>query len=78
MKLAETSDQILKDFILFKILFIYFLERGEGKRTRGRETSVCVASHVPPTRYLATNPGMCPRLGIELVTLCFAGPCSTH
>ena len=27
---------------------------------RGRETSLCVASRMPPTGNLAHNPGMCP------------------
>ena len=43
--------------------FIYlFLERREGKeREREREKHQCVvASHMPPTRDLAHNPGTCP------------------
>ena len=32
-----------------------------------------VASCTPPTRDPSYNPGMCPRLGIELVTLWFTG-----
>ena len=34
-----------------------FLEKGEGRK-RGRETSVCGVSHMPPTGDLAHNPGM--------------------
>ena len=32
-----------------------------------------VASHTPPTRDLAHNPGMCPRPGIKPATLCLTG-----
>ena len=39
-----------------------------GEHKRGKEICV-VASRAPPTGYLACNPGMCPTLGIELVTL---------
>ena len=57
----------------FKIVFIYFyfltlclfLERGEG-REKDRESNIdvwgkhwSVASHTPPARDLALNPGMC-------------------
>ena len=45
--------RFLKDFIYL------FLERGKGGRKRGREISV-VASHMPPTRDMARNAGMCP------------------
>ena len=46
----------LKDFIYL------FLERRQGReKEREREKHQCVvASHVPPTRDLAHNPGMCP------------------
>ena len=33
---------------------------------------------MPHTGELACNPGMCPRLGIELTTLWFAGQCSIY
>ena len=56
-------------FLFLKILFIYFLERGgEGER-EGQKHQCVAASHVPPTGDLARNPGMCPRLGTEPVTL---------
>ena len=45
--------------IFFKILFIYLLERGEGKE-RGRETSMCGYLSESPTGDLALNPGICP------------------
>ena len=48
-------------FLFFKILFIYFLERGEGKEEeRERNISVRLPLMSPPTRDLAHNPGMCP------------------
>ena len=42
--------------------FIYlFLERGERReKERERNTSLLVASHVPPPQDLACNPGTCP------------------
>ena len=43
---------------LFKDIY-FFLERGKGRRKRGRETSCVVASCMPPTGDLACNPGMC-------------------
>ena len=50
--------------LFLKDLIYLFLERWEGRET-GRETSTCkqvwlVASHPPPTRGLACNPGVCP------------------
>ena len=46
--------------LFFNILFIYFLERGEGKEKEEEKHQCVVASHAPPTRNLACNPGMCP------------------
>ena len=44
-------------FYFLKILFIYLLERGEGKGERGRETSMCgCLSHTPNW-----GPGLQPR-----------------
>ena len=43
----------------------------EGER-EGEKHQCVVASHAPPYGDLACNPGMCPRLGIELATLWFA------
>ena len=49
---------VLTRLHFLKILFIYFLDRGEG---REGEKHQCVAgSHAPPTEDLACNPGMCP------------------
>ena len=50
--------------LIFKILFIFFKERGrEGERegktnVQGKDRSV--ALHTPPHGDLASNPGMCP------------------
>ena len=49
----------------------------EGGR-EGEKHQCVVASCESPTGNLACNPGMCPRLGIELVTLWFAGQHSIH
>ena len=39
--------------------FIYlFLEKGEGKKKEREKHQCGVASHVPPTRDLAYNPGI--------------------
>ena len=71
-------NQDLPIIIIFlKILFMYFLETGEG-RERGRETPACGCTSRAPTGDLAWNLGTLPRLGIEPVTLWFAGPQSIH
>ena len=59
-------------FFFFKDFIYLFLERGEGREKEGEKHQCVVASHAPPTRDLARNPGMCQRLGIELATLWFA------
>ena len=61
----------------FKDLFIYFLERGQGREKEEKHQCV-VPSHTPPTGDLFHNPGMCPRLGIEPMTLWFSGWHSIH
>ena len=55
--------------IFLNILFNYFQRKGQGRR----EKHQLVASRTPLTGYLTCNPGMCPWLGIELVTLWFTG-----
>ena len=58
----------LKDFYLF----IYFLiERERGKE--GEKHRCVAASCMPPTGNLASNPGVCPRLGIKRAILWLAG-----
>ena len=50
--------------------FYLFLERGEGKeKERERDINVWLPPTHPLSGDLAHNPGMCPRLGIKLVTL---------
>ena len=72
--LGGTCCQILPLFF-FKILFIF----GEGKGgKKGGKPECVVSSRVPPTGDLAHNPGTCPRLLIEPVTLQFAGWHSIH
>ena len=55
-------------FCLRFYLFIFRQQGREGEREEEKQQCV-VASCSPPTGDLARNPGMCPRLGIELVTL---------
>ena len=64
-------------FLFFKRFYL-FLKRGEGKRKRGRETSIVVASHVPPAGDLGYNPAMCPDRESNTATLWFAGQHSIH
>ena len=59
-------------FLDFIYLSIYFYREEKGRRKIGKHQCV-VASHVPPTGDLARNPGICPRLGIELATFWFTG-----
>ena len=61
------------DFTLFlkNILFIFRESGKEGER-EGEKHQHVVASCVPPTEDLSHNPDMCPRLGIEPVTVWFA------
>ena len=43
---------------VFSTVFIYFQRKGMGEREEDKHWSV--ASHMPPTRDLACNQGMCP------------------
>ena len=45
---------------LLKILFIYFRHRGSKGEREGEKHQGVVASHTPPARDLACNPGMWP------------------
>ena len=65
--------------VFLKREFIYFQTEGKGGRKREGEKHQCVvASHMPTTGNLAHNPGMCPDLGIQWVTILFLGWCSIH
>ena len=68
-------------FILYYFYFLnfyLFLERGREREREGEKHQCVVASWPPPTGGLALNPGVCPRLGIELATLWFTGRSSIH
>ena len=61
-------------FVVFFFNFIYlFLERGEGGRKRGRETSMCGCLLSTPNWGPGLQPRHVPWLGIEPVTLWFTG-----
>ena len=75
---AETASQEKHQVVSSSFYLFIFKERGR-KGERDRENHQCVlASLVPPTRDLACNPSMCPRLGVKLVTLWFTGWRSIH
>ena len=48
-----------------------FRERGKEGEREGEKHQCVVAFCMPPTGDVASNPGVCPRLGIELATLLF-------
>ena len=54
----ECNVIIIFKFFL-KILFI-FRQRGRERERVGGKHQYVVASHMPPTRDVACNPGMCP------------------
>ena len=72
------SSLIWPEKHFLKILFIYFLEEGDGRDKEKEKHQCVVASHAHPSGDLACNPGMCPRLGIEPSTCWFTGWCSVH
>ena len=57
--LNKTLEHTLVVFFLRFYLFS-FRERGREAGREGEKHQCVVASHVPPTRDLAHNPGMCP------------------
>ena len=64
---------------LFKKDLIYlFLERGEGREKRGRETPVCSCLSHAPYWGPGPQPRHVPQLGIEPVTPWFSGRHSIH
>ena len=62
---------VIQFLFLMSFLNTLFIFR-EGKGRKKKHQCV-VASCIPHTGDLAHNPGMCPRLGIELAALWFAG-----
>ena len=58
--------------------FYLFREGGREGEREGEKHQCVVAPIRPPIGDLAHNPDMCPRLGIELVTLWFSGQHSIH
>ena len=61
----------------FKMLFILFLDRGEGRK-KGRETSMCGCLSSAPYWGPGPQPRHVPWLEIEPVTFWLAGQCSIH
>ena len=64
MKKGRRKESAKFSFLsFFKRFYLFILEMGrEGERERNIdvwETHGSVASPLPPTRYLAHNPGMC-------------------
>ena len=70
---AASCDDISFLFFL-KILFI-FKEREREGEGEGEKHQCVVASHTPPTRELAHNPGTCHNWESNLW---FTGQCSIH
>ena len=59
------SNIFLKKYIMyfsfFKRIYLFiFRERGKQGESEGEKHQCVVAFHMPPTRDLACNPGMCP------------------
>ena len=66
-------------FIFLRFYFyLLFFREGKGGRKRGRETSTCVCLSRAPYWGPGPQPRHVPWLGIELMTLWFAGWCSIH
>ena len=66
------TEMFFKDFIYL------FLERGREGEREGEKHQCVVASCATSPGDMACNPGMCSRMGIELVTLWFIGWHSIH
>ena len=71
--LAEFKTNFSGRFYLF-----IFRQRGRKGEREGEKHLCVVVSHLPLIGDLAHNQVMWPRLGIEPVTLWFAGWCSIH
>ena len=52
--------KILLFFFFFKILFLYFRQKGREGEREGEKHQCVVASCPPPMEDLVHNPGMCP------------------
>ena len=46
--------------VFFLNFYLFILEKGKEGEREGEKHQCVVASHVPPTRNLARNPGVCP------------------
>ena len=68
----------LNPFLKKKNYLSIFRERGREGKIEEEKHQCVVTFCALPSRGLARNPGMCPRLGIELATLRFTGPRSIH
>ena len=68
----------LKNFSFLKYFIYLFLERGEGRRKRGRETSMCGCLSWAPYWEPGLQPRPMPWRGMEPATPCFAGWHSIH
>ena len=71
----EATDPYSFFFLRF---YSFVCRERKGGRKRGRETSMCGCTSMPPTGDLASNPGMCTRLGIEPAIFWFTGRHSIH
>ena len=78
-KLSSNNFIILAlTFIYFCKDFIYFIFREGEEREKGRETSMCGCLSRAPNQGPGLQPRHVPWLGIEPMTLWFAGVCSIH
>ena len=68
----------LISFKLFFLRFYFFLERRREGERDGEKHHCVVAYCTPPSGDLTCSTGICPRLGIEPVTLWFIGWQSDH
>ena len=76
LNVCSFAKQMPGKAVLVYFYFIFF-RGGKGGRIREKHQFVIVVSHAPSTEEVGPNPGICPRLGIKLVTLRFTGQDST-
>ena len=67
--MSQTQHRNNDSSFLKERFYLFILERGREGEREGEKYQCVVACQAPPTRDLARNPGMCPGLGIEPVTL---------